>query len=318
MGQEVKNPLRAQSKYGLMGSSAKTGKKFFPGSPGHFLDKNDIWDRTPPHLHINCSLHVWESVQGSQIFKRNSIISIRSKVMAFLVISLSPWSPRCPHIVPVVPTSSLCCPHHPHIVPIAPKRSPCGLHGCGLRGLHCLHGLHPMLSPWSPCCPRCPHVVPVIPTSSPCCPCCPHVIPIAPRRSPYGLHGCGLRGLCGLRCLRGLHPMLSPWSPCCSCCPHIIPVIPTSSPSSPRHPHSLQKVPMWSPWLRSPWSPWSPWSPLYVVPMVSVSSPLSPRHPCVVPVVPTSSRRSPHHPLPPRYPLQPPPTPLGGWGAPNQ
>ena len=29
MGQEVKNPLRAQSKYGLMGSSAKTGKKFF-------------------------------------------------------------------------------------------------------------------------------------------------------------------------------------------------------------------------------------------------------------------------------------------------
>ena len=28
MGQEVKNLLRAQSKYGLMGSSAKTGKKF--------------------------------------------------------------------------------------------------------------------------------------------------------------------------------------------------------------------------------------------------------------------------------------------------
>ena len=48
MGQEVKNPLRAQSKYGLMGSSAKTGKKIFRGSPEHFLDKNDIWDRTPP------------------------------------------------------------------------------------------------------------------------------------------------------------------------------------------------------------------------------------------------------------------------------
>ena len=26
MGKEVKNPLRAQSKHGLMGSSAKTGK----------------------------------------------------------------------------------------------------------------------------------------------------------------------------------------------------------------------------------------------------------------------------------------------------
>ena len=48
MGQEVKNPLRAQSKYGLMGSSAKTGKIFFRGSPEHFLDKNAIWDRTPP------------------------------------------------------------------------------------------------------------------------------------------------------------------------------------------------------------------------------------------------------------------------------
>ena len=80
MGQEVKNPLRAQSKYGLMGSSAKTGKKNFWGSPEHFLDKNDIWDRTTPHLYINCSLHVWRWVQGSQIFKRNSIISIRSKV----------------------------------------------------------------------------------------------------------------------------------------------------------------------------------------------------------------------------------------------
>ena len=37
MGQEVKNPLRAQSKYGLMGSSAKTGKKIFCGSQEKFL-----------------------------------------------------------------------------------------------------------------------------------------------------------------------------------------------------------------------------------------------------------------------------------------
>ena len=120
MGQEVKNPLRAQSQYGLMGSSAKTGKNFFRGSPEHFLDKNAIWDRTPPHLHINCSLHVWGRAQGSQIFKRNSIISIRSKVMAFLVILLSPRGPHRPRVVPVVPTLSLSSPHHPHIIPIIP------------------------------------------------------------------------------------------------------------------------------------------------------------------------------------------------------
>ena len=135
------------------------------------MDKNAIWDRTPPHLHINCSLYVWGRVQGSQIFKRNSIISIHSKVMAFLVISLSPWSPRCscrPHIVPVIPMSSQCCPCHPHIIPIAPRRSPCGLHDPWSP-----------LSPWSP-----PHVVPVVPTLSPSSPCHPHVIPVIPTSSP--------------------------------------------------------------------------------------------------------------------------------------
>ena len=48
MGQEVKNLLRAESKYGLMGSSAQTGKKNFHGSQEQFLDKTVIWDRTPP------------------------------------------------------------------------------------------------------------------------------------------------------------------------------------------------------------------------------------------------------------------------------
>ena len=124
MGQEVKNPLRAQSKYGLMGSSAKTGKLFFRGSLEHFLDKNAIWDRTPPHLHINCSLHVWGRAQGSQIFKRNSIILIRSKVMAFLVILLSPRGPHHPHVIPIIPASSLSSPCHPHIIPIIPISSP--------------------------------------------------------------------------------------------------------------------------------------------------------------------------------------------------
>ena len=159
MGQEVKNHLRAQSKYGLMGSSAKTGKIFFQGSPEHFLDKNAIWDRTPPHLHINCSLHVWGRLQGSQIFKRNSIISIRSKVMAFLVILLSPHGPCCPSVVPVIPTSSPRCPRHPRH-PHSPQKVP-------------------MWSPWSvvspcrPCHPRRPHIIPVVPTSSPSSPSSP-------------------------------------------------------------------------------------------------------------------------------------------------
>ena len=55
MGKEVKNPLRAQSKYGPMESSAKTGKFLSEGprsekdvlflGPKH---KSAIWDRTTP------------------------------------------------------------------------------------------------------------------------------------------------------------------------------------------------------------------------------------------------------------------------------
>ena len=165
MGQEVKNPLRAQSKYGLMGSGAKTEKKNFRGSPEHFLDKNAIWDRTSPQLHINCSLHVWGRAQGSQIFKWNSIISIHSKVMAFLVILLSPCGPHHPRIIPMSSPSSPHHPHHPHVVPIAPRRSPCGLHGL-----------------WSP------HVVPVIPTSSRRSPhhAQPPRYPLYPPLTPWG------------------------------------------------------------------------------------------------------------------------------------
>ena len=42
MGWEVKNVVRAQSKYGLMGCSAKTGKKIFHASQEQFLDKTVI------------------------------------------------------------------------------------------------------------------------------------------------------------------------------------------------------------------------------------------------------------------------------------
>ena len=133
-----------------------------------------------PHLHIKCSLYVCSRVQGSQIFKQNSIILICSKIIAFLVILLSSCGP---HIISVVPMLSPCpmslphCPHLPHIIPIAPRRSPCGPHGCGLR---CLH---PMLSPSSPHHPNHSHV---IPTSSPCCLEGPHIIPNPP--DTYSTH----------------------------------------------------------------------------------------------------------------------------------
>ena len=132
-----------------------------------------IWDRTPPYLHIKCTLHVCRRVQGSQIFKRNSIILIHSKVMAFLVISLSPCGPHCPHVIPVIPMSSPSSPHHSHhshIIPIAPRRSPCGPHG--------------LWSPWSP------HVVSVVPMSSPSSSCHPHIVSVmstSSRRSPHHL-----------------------------------------------------------------------------------------------------------------------------------
>ena len=64
MGQQVKNLLRAQSKYGLIGSSAKPGKKFFRGSQEHFLHKSAIWDRTPPPTQQMQSTCVWE---GSRV-----------------------------------------------------------------------------------------------------------------------------------------------------------------------------------------------------------------------------------------------------------
>ena len=162
MGQEVKNPLRAQSKYGLMGSSAKTGKNFFRGSPEHFLDKNAIWDRTPPHLHINLqSTCVGEGSRVPNLQTEFNYLDsfksygIFSDFVVPVVPTLSLLSPRHPHVIP----------HHPHIIPIAPRRSPCGPHD--------------LWSPWSP-----PHVVPMVPISSSLSPHRPHVVPIIPTSSP--------------------------------------------------------------------------------------------------------------------------------------
>ena len=80
-------------------------------------------------------------------------------------------------------------------------------------------------------------------------------------------------------------------------------VVPMWSPLSPRHPHSPQKVPMWSP--HPPWL-WSPLSPPHVAPRLHpMLSPCHRRHPHIVPVIPTSSL---HHLEGPHIILNPPDT----------
>ena len=157
MGQEVKNPLRAQSKYGLMGSSAKPGKFLFWGSPEHFLHKNAIWDRTPPPTHQMQSTCVWEGSRVPNLqtefnyldsFKSYGIIS---HFIVPVVPTLSPWSPHHPRVIPVIPTSSPYPPEGPHVVPMA------------------VVSVVSVVS--TPCCSRCP--------------CGPHVIPTSSRRSPH-------------------------------------------------------------------------------------------------------------------------------------
>ena len=86
----------------------------------------------------------------------------------------------------------------------------------------------------------------------------------------------------------------------------IVPVVPMSSPYCPRHLHSPQKVPMWSPWL---WSLWSPPHVVPIVPMVPMSSPHHLRH---LHIISTLSRRFPHHPQPPDTHSTHPHPPGGG------
>ena len=165
-----------------MGSSAKTGKKIFRGSPEHFLHKNAIWDRTPPPTHQLQSTCVWE---GSRVPNLQTEFNYLDSFKSYGIFS--------DFIVPVVPMlslSSLSSPCHPCVIPIAPRRSPCGPHGCGLRGLH------PMLSPWSPCRPCHPHVVPVVSMLSPHHLEGPHIIPNPPdthSTHPHPLGGGGPR-----------------------------------------------------------------------------------------------------------------------------
>ena len=167
MGQEFKNPLRAQSKYGLMGSSPNQEKNFFEGHRSTFCIKMPFGIGHPPPTHQLQSTCVGE---GSRVPNLQTEFNYLDSFKSYGIFS--------DFVVPVIPTLSLSFPHHPRVIPvipIAPRRSPCGP-----------HDLWSPLSLWSP-----PHVVPVVPTSSlssPCHPHHPHVVPIAPRRSPCGPH----------------------------------------------------------------------------------------------------------------------------------
>ena len=149
MGQEVKNPLRAQSKYGLMGSSAKTGKIFFEGHRSTFWIQMPFGIGHPPPTH---QLQSTCAGEGSRVpnlqTEFNYLDSFKSYGLFcdFVVPTWSPSSPCRPRHPCVVPTSSLsspsssCCPHSPQKVP--------------------------MWSPWSvvstcPCRPHRPHVIPM-------------------------------------------------------------------------------------------------------------------------------------------------------------
>ena len=187
--QWVINGLGGQkSKYGLMGTSAKTGKIFFEGHRSTFCMKVSFGIGHPHHLHIKCSLYVCRMVQGSQIFKLNSIISICSKVIAFLVILLSPRGPHSPLVIHVVPTSSPHCPHHPHVIPIAPE----GPHVVPMAVVSIVStgdNVGTTGTIWT-----------MLP-SSPCHPCHPHVISTSSRRSPHHLQSPRYPS----------HPPLTPW-----------------------------------------------------------------------------------------------------------
>ena len=147
----------------------KQEKFFFEGHRSTFWIKMPFGIGCPPPTHQLQSTCVGEGSRVPNLqMEFNYLDSFKSYgIFSDFVVRVVPTlSPCCPHVISVVPTSSLCHPCCPHIIPIAPRRSPCGPHD--------LWSPWSPLSPWSP-----PHVVPVVPVSSPsspCHPCHPHII----------------------------------------------------------------------------------------------------------------------------------------------
>ena len=154
MGQKIKNLLRAQPKYGLMGSSAKT-EKFFLGSQEYFLYKRPFGIGHPPPTHQMQSICVWEGSRVPNLQTEFNYLNLFKSYCIFsdfVVPTLSPSSPRCPHVIPIVPRRSHVV-STPSMAVVSIVSTPCPV--------------VPTLSPSSLLWPRCPHHPHVIPTSSP-------------------------------------------------------------------------------------------------------------------------------------------------------
>ena len=151
MGQEVKNPLRAQSKYGLMGSIAKTEKIFFKGHRSTFWIKMQFGIEHPPPTHQLQSTCVGE---GSRVPNLQTEFNYLDSFKSYGIFS--------DFVVPMWSPSSSHHPHHPHVIPVVPTSSPSSpLSPEGPHVVSMVCGLH-ILSPSSlssPCHPRCPHIV---------------------------------------------------------------------------------------------------------------------------------------------------------------
>ena len=113
MGQEVKNPLRAQSKYGLMGSSAKTGNFFFEGYQSTFWIKMPFGIGHPPPTHKLQSTCVGEA---SRVPNLQTEFNYLNSFKSYGIFS--------DFVVPMVPTLSPSFPHHSCVIPIVPTLSP--------------------------------------------------------------------------------------------------------------------------------------------------------------------------------------------------
>ena len=129
MGQQVKNLLRAQSKYGLMGSSARTGKKISTGHRSSFLIKLSFGIGHPPPIYQMQCICVGEGSRVPNLqtefnyldsFKSYGIFSDFVVPVVPALSPSSPHRPHHPHIIPVIPTSSSKPPEGPHVVPIIP------------------------------------------------------------------------------------------------------------------------------------------------------------------------------------------------------
>ena len=145
----------------------KQEKIFFKGHRSTFWIKMPFGIGHPPRTHQLQSTCVGE---GSRVPNLQTEFNYLDLFKSYDIFT--DCCPHGPHVVPVMPTSSLCHPHHPHVIPIAPRRSPRGP-----------NDLWSPLSPWSP-----PHVVPVVLMLSPLSPHHPRVVPIIPtscRRSPH-------------------------------------------------------------------------------------------------------------------------------------